>query len=343
MRVMMIVAVLLAASACIDTPQLGEPEIEQSRVEIKELPALGIAKIDVLIVLDDSVAMEAYRDRLATLPDLVAQGVERFAGSWSDMHVAVASGDGRLRRVPGTGDAYLTGVRDYDFSNRTNYTGTLRAALATMMNVDALRDGTSQPLEAMRNALETAGDFMRDDAKLTVVLVSAADDASPLPVADYAAWTGRLAQSWSRGVEIAAIYPPSSPRLDEYVHSVRSFPAPIDGDLRPALRALELEWGGWGSPCMESEPVRIAEPPVARYDCTMSVQIGDELRSVPPCEARATTVLDEASSVPTSACWALRADPYNCYSYPNRPALRLELNGYSTEHHPAFRFECRTR
>jgi len=347
------IVVTFGIAACLDTPPLAEPEIEQSRVEMHELPASLVPKLDILIVVDDSVAMQPYHDRVQALSAMLANTVVSFADGWADIRIAVTSNDGKLHRVPITNSPYVTDARDFDFTHHANYIGRLDQTVATMVDVGA-RGATSQPLEALRHVLETNSQFLRDDAGFAVLMIGGTDDASPLAVDEYVSWMKRLAgDSWHRRVTIVGLYPESATRMAEYFRGLPTFiglakPIDYDGDLRQVMSQLVAagRWGSWGSPCLEGTPARL-DPAIddGRYDCAMSVELERGLVAVPQCESAATTPVlptttsDGPARAPTSACWFLRPNPQDCTSESH---LTFGLRGYTLSAHPALHLQCRS-
>jgi hypothetical protein len=347
----MIIAAL--AAACVDTPPLHEPETESSHVSIRELPPSRPAKLDVLVVVDDTIAMAPHEDRMATLPALLADKLGWMTRNWVDLQVAVTSNDGQFHRLPGSPSSFLTDAWDFDYTRRHNFPGTLAEALTTLMTSGGARSGPNQPLESMRRALEGNSQFVRDDAAFTVIVISASDDASPLPVSDYVDWMRKLAgqldgEGWGRKpVRVIGIHAQGSPRLDEYYRLLGTNVAiatPIDNvDLGHALSLLPpIPRSLLGPPCLEHDDLDPIAPGF-QYDCVMSVFVGGEMRSVPECSAseRALERSDGASqsAAPAPPCWYVAADRQNCL----QPFHKLGLAGYNGWGSPAARFECRAR
>ncbi|HEX5062281.1 MAG TPA: hypothetical protein VFV99_23080 [Kofleriaceae bacterium] len=350
-RLLPAIAVTLGTVACVDTPPFAEPEVDQSRVEVRELPASPLSKLDVLIVVDDSIAMAPYRDRVQALSSMLTDTLANFAEGWANVRIAVTTNDGKLRRVPTTNAPYAIDAREYDFTHRANYIGRLAETVAAMVDVGVDGTGPSQPLAAMVHALETNSQFLRDDSAFAVLMIGASDDASPFTVDEYVNWMKRLTGGfWRRRVVVVGLYPESAPRIAEYFRGIHEvgFAKPIDydGDLRLALVNL-LVFDRWtdlvGSPCLESTPL-LLDPSAAddRYDCTMSVDLERGLVAVPQCDRARPDGERTDGFAPraTSACWFFRADPQNC-TLENH--LSLGLSGYTLLHHPALRLECRTR
>ncbi|HEY5925380.1 MAG TPA: hypothetical protein VIV11_27035, partial [Kofleriaceae bacterium] len=118
---------------CVDTPPLYEPVVESSHVEIKEFPAGRVPELDVLIFVDDTPAMAAYSERVATIPHGLARELRTFAEGWSDLRIAVTSNDGRLRRIGG--ERYVIDAIDLDYQRTQNYEGALDDVIAAVMDV----------------------------------------------------------------------------------------------------------------------------------------------------------------------------------------------------------------
>jgi hypothetical protein len=337
------VLVIAAAAACVDTPPMSEPEVESSHVDFREIPARPGIKVDVLVYIDDSVATAAYRDALATVPSTLAHQFRDLRRNWSDVRIAVTSNDGRMRRLPGNDDAFLVDATDFSYERSRNFDGTLEQALTSLLAVGGANEGPSQPLEAVRDALEGHSAFLRENSTLAVIIISGADDASPAPVEDYVHWFDALIGGpWQRRAVIAAVYPEGATRLDSYVAERKSgnqtLATPIDADLTHAFDALmHTQWSLLPLSCMEQTPV-IREAKDLRYDCSMSVDVADELRTVRQCEPTFTGKIAYASSDdgPEPACWSL-LESNLCQPWGE---LRFELRGYNLDRHPAFRFEC---
>jgi hypothetical protein len=183
------------------------PEVHSDRVLVTDMLVRGLNKLDLLFVFDDSPTMRAYRPRLlANLPNFIAV-LGTAEGGVPSLHLAVVTADlgtsGARDGIPGspipgdgscigdgegarfrTGEAF-TGrfVVDQllsDNSRVRNYSTPLADVFSTLADVGNAGCAFSQPLEAMRRALldpENAG-FLRDDANLAVVFVTAQDDCS---------------------------------------------------------------------------------------------------------------------------------------------------------------------
>lgn len=346
MRSVSVIAVLLglATSACVDTPRMEEPEVESSHVRVREVPEAPVTKLDLLIVVDDTAAMARYQDRLALASDALADELDVLARNWTDLRVAVVANDGLLRRLPGSDEAFLVDSIDFAYRHEQNHPGTLRDAVKALMNVGVSNPGPSQPLEAMRHALESHSEFLRDEAVLAVVTIGATDDASPWPVADYVQWTkAATGGSWHRSLVAVSINAGTTPRLDEYRAAVFQPPmTSIDDDFGPAFQRLGARWG-WGvGGCLE-EALADVDPmtPGLQPDCSLHVVVDEELRPLPPCTVATDLgrAVEETSTLPAPACWSLTPDPQNCFYGPS-PNYALEFHGYTNSNHPAYRFEC---
>jgi hypothetical protein len=347
-----IAVLLVCLVACVDTPPLAEPVVESSHVEIKEIPASPtVPKVDVLVFVDDSAAMAGYRNRARELATLVAQQIETMDRGWSDVRLAVTSNDGRLRVVPGTQSKTLYRSIDLGYHRWQSYAGSLEDTLAQMMRVEPTAATSSQPLEAIRHALETSSQFLREDAGIAILIISANDDASQWPVADYAAWLRALvAGQWNRTLGVSAIYPEGAARLTELFATV---PFTIFGthtalDAVDYTRAVQpIEWsleGGWwgGIPCMDAQPAdRDPTRPGVQHDCTLSIYLDGELRPLPECATRSDADVSDgwsAGPLPSAPCWRIRHEN-QCFD----DGLMFEFGGYTNGVHPAYRLECRTR
>jgi hypothetical protein len=343
-RSVRLVAIIAALCACIDTPPLHEPEVQSSHVEIKDLPGGLRPQADVLVVIDDSIAMLPYRERIDVLGRQLGAALADFPRHWFDVQIAVTGNDGRFRGM-------LAEAWHYDYSQDKSFTGELADAVYDLVKTDSFVTGPPQPLEAMRRALERNGLFVRDNAQLVVVTISADDDASPLAVDDYVSWTRALAgdaQGWSpKLVTMIGIYPEDAPRLAAYygalTRNVRSISTPLDEDFGTAIANVRpLARTHLGLACLEN--LDDLDPLAAgfQHECTLHVYLDDELLRVPECGAAAELEIApdaDWSSRPSPPCWELEHEPY-CYG--SRP-MTWRWRGYTNLSHPPFRLECRTR
>ncbi len=330
---------------------MAEPVVESSHVAINEIPASPIVpKLDVVIFVDDSAAISAYRDRVAELASLAAQTIESMALGWSDLRLAVISNDGVLRTVPGTQSKVLQRSIDLSYRRWMNYAGTLEDTLAAMMRVEPTAATTSQPLEAIRHALETSSQFLREDAGIAILIITANDDASPWPVTDYVSWLNAIVRDqWARPMRVSAIYPVGAPRLAELFtlppFTARGTQTPIEtADYTHAVDpiAWSLTGGGWGgAPCMNAIPAdRDPVAPGMQYDCALSIYLDGELRPLPQCTEYSDAEMStdwSTGPLPSSPCWRIVPDR-QCWD----TELTFRLRGYTNAVHPAFRLECRS-
>ncbi len=137
-------------------------------------------RLDVLFVVDDSSSMAEEQQRLAA----IAGGlVDRADASRHDIQLGVITMDGR---VPNVGRlSGMPAVLDRGVSDR-------RTALATRLAPGTTGPAAEQGLLAATTAVTDAAllsganaGFLRPDGELILVVLSDADDESPMPVTSY--------------------------------------------------------------------------------------------------------------------------------------------------------------
>lgn len=136
---------------------------------------------DVLFVVDESASMANEQAMLAQNFRNFMLVLQNIEGGLPDVHIAVVSSDlassGRF-----VGGGFLDDSPNPDGTRNRNYDGTLEDAFVARALLGASGGEPSQPLEAMRRALdgsipENAG-FLRDPALLLVVILTDDDDCS---------------------------------------------------------------------------------------------------------------------------------------------------------------------
>jgi hypothetical protein len=143
--------------------------------------------LDVLVVVDDSPAMAPHRERLRANFGRFIDVLNTVQGGLPSLHLGVVTTDagegGRMRTSAQVDGAFISDVR-YQGAQRTrNYDGDLRDVFTEL--ADAGSDGSvyARPLDAIRLALDNPANagFVRDDAFLAVIVITATDDCSPTP------------------------------------------------------------------------------------------------------------------------------------------------------------------
>lgn len=194
------VVLALVLVGCMDAAPDAPPIHETSRVVTFDLPLATPPKLDLLFVIDSSPAIAAHASNLRTNYRALMATLATLGGGVPNLRIAVVTtdlgtlaaddthggtlgdrcrgrgDDARFRTAP-SGDV-LRSRPLADGSRLDSFEGSLADAFATL--ADAGGDGCelTQPLEAMRRALVARPDFVRADAFLHVVFITAQDDCS---------------------------------------------------------------------------------------------------------------------------------------------------------------------
>lgn len=311
-------AALLVVSAC-TVASWTEPEpIDTSRVKIFGLPPGGPNQIDLLIVVDDSAAMAAYRPRLAAL----AAAIDRAMDPRIDLRVAVTSNDGALRGST----PFLAQQLDFNLARTANFRGSLAEALLPRLDVGSGNGGANQSLLAIRNVLEGgAGEFVRDHARLSVLIITAGDDTSPETIDEFSHWLRDYTQ---RGRPMVGILRGSpTPKLDA-VASPNAFASLDAADFSPVLAVMAAVTTILLGTCWEIDDLD-PHAPGDQFDCTMSAHIDERERLLRPCRGETD---------PDPLCWRLVPSDDGCR---NPRAVRPEIAAYRLfSFNPALHMEC---
>jgi len=272
----------LALVACTETP---EPSgiTATSHVATYDTPGGYAPQLDLLIVIDDTTAMAPYAERVAMLPDLI----ETALRPEYDLRVAVTTNGGALRAPAGSPDPFLATRLGFDLARASSFDRSLADALRPLTSVGAASAGGSQPLAAVRAALDgNPGGFLREDAALGIVIVTASDDASPDAVSDYATWIEERKAS-AYDVMVSVIHVNDSPRLDSFLtllSAPESVDVPLDsGDPSAAFTAFEAAIRSiipgicWIASDLDPETAG------AQYDCTVSADVDGRELLLRPC------------------------------------------------------------
>jgi len=264
--------------ACSDDPSGGGPTPD-AWCEIRyDIPQFTNRSLDLLFVIDRSPSMAEEQPHLAAAFRSWMQILGTFEGGIPDVHIGVISADpaddGRLQRGNCTQLAgrYITDLQQPDGSRVRNYHGELADVFACIASLGADGGVTSQPLEAIRRALdgrhpEHAG-FLRDDVALVIAIVSDDDDCSAeVTQADlYSCATAGLTCDGDTLASTPATYASCEPRTDggltpveDYVDFLRA--------LKPRDPLQVTVSAALGPP----SPVTVAEGPSLRPSCVSGV------------------------------------------------------------------------
>lgn len=293
---------MLALAGCVDSnPPIGDDVT--SEVARLDYPLNWAPQLDLLVVVDPSPAMAAYRDNVAAnLPRMIDAFYS--AGSAS-LHLGVVSADLDDDAAFASDDAihgdFVVDLRLTDGNRARNYDGELRSVFARLATPRTDGAARAQPLEAMRRALTLHPTFHRDSAALMVVFVMATDDASDRAPEKYVAVLQQL-QPRSYLLAITAAIPTAAcggmaPRLSAFAAQFGVQHAELgicDADLTPLTQFASIKTSLVGPPCL---------PPTVST-CAAELAFDDgRVQRLPAC--------DEG----VAPCWRLERDPQNCPAF----------------------------
>lgn len=191
---------------------VSKPDVNQGRVEFKDIPVTLNRQVDILFLIDDSPSMLDKQTNLkANFPNFI-NVLNTIQGGLPDVHIGVTtsdlgskgaddaapgpgigtgpgmcSGNGKSGNLQTYGSTAVTGVFISDSpgttpgTRNTNYTGTLADAFTQIASAGANGCGFEQHIEAVKRALNNnpanAG-FLRQDAYLAIIIVADEDDCS---------------------------------------------------------------------------------------------------------------------------------------------------------------------
>ena len=332
---------LLALASCADNGGGGGGIDGTTHVETYELPAAIPPKLDLLFVIDDTTAMASHQQALAALPMQLEQTLQGAYASAANYHIGVlTTGDANLRRSTAIPDPFI--VHDNTFSGpANNYQGSLGSVLASLFP-GATTTTANQPLGIMQAALSSnpanAG-FLRGEAYLGVITISASDDASPGGIVDYAN-SLKATKNSPLNVVLSGVFDPNNPRLGAF-HA--QFPNRSDmetiasADYAGALEIFtQLYREVLGYACRKEPADLDPDLPGPQYDCSfVSIDNGVE-KLLPQCGTNIT-----------QPCWEIvvAADASICPDPAERSHLQTRgyttsMSAYGDPFHPAIRGQC---
>ena len=190
---------------------ISQPDVNQGRVEYKDIPVTVNRDIDILFLIDDSPSMADKQNNLRMNFPTFIDVLNTIEGGLPNVHIGVATSDlgskGADDPQPGPGigtgagmcsgngksgnlqtngttlvsGAFIVDTKNTDGTRTTNYTGQLTDAFTAIASVGAAGCGFEQHIEAAKRALNNnpanAG-FLRPTAYLAVIFLADEDDCS---------------------------------------------------------------------------------------------------------------------------------------------------------------------
>jgi hypothetical protein len=190
---------------------VSKPDVNQGRVEYKDIPVTANRDIDILFVIDDSPSMLDKQTNLKNnFPNFI-NVLNTIEGGLPNVHLGVVTSDlgskGADDAQPGPGigtgagmcsgngksgnlqtngttlvtGSYISDIKDNTGMRQVNYTGMLADAFTAIASVGANGCGFEQHIEAAKRALNNnpanAG-FLRPSAYLAIIFLADEDDCS---------------------------------------------------------------------------------------------------------------------------------------------------------------------
>jgi len=327
MRSLLVPAVLLVACTQPAPPSTIEGT---SHVVHMELPFGVTREIDLLFVIDDSPAMAAHQANLTANYARLMTVLETMPLGLPDVHIGVTTTDpadgGRLRERPAMSEHFLASELLFDGSRQTNFTGDLGQAFTELASVGAAGSATTTPFDAIRLGISDAVNpgFIRPDAYLLVVVLTAGDDASAISPEQLASLLKTSKSDPSKVIVAAALgacdangrTATAAPRLSTLLEQFpnRSTRTAIcDDDLS---RVLELGGGlvktTLGAPCVPV-PLLDVNPDLAGTQPECAVWLTN--RDQPTTDDLVLATCDSDHAPP---CWRMIDDPAQCFDPPHQ-------------------------
>jgi hypothetical protein len=264
--------------------------------------------LDLLFVVDRSTAMAPWQESLLRNAARIMQVIETRRDPL-DLRIGVVSADladGGVVRGP------LSYVDHLAAPPTTSFSGTLEEAIVPLISVGTDGAAAAQPLEALRLA---APGWARANAYLGVVIIAAADDASPASVTSY-----HDALAAAKGnphlIVASVVTPEAAPRLVAFAQSF--------GDHGTALRLTTPDWTDAVAPlfargqvlvfpaCIEPDVdvTDVSPDPGLQLGCSVvDERLGGEHDVIPRCGD-------------AKPCWKVTDDPIACTQAPH---LRFDI------------------
>jgi hypothetical protein len=342
----LIIVVSMLVCACTDDAPSGGGVTGTTHVATYWLPAITPPKLDLLFVIDDTTAMASHQAPLAALPAQIEAMINSAYGIPANYHFGVVTTDAATNGVMHTSSQVLGAyvVHDNTFSGpANNYQGSLASALSSLWPSAAASTASNQPLATTRAALDgnlaNAG-FLRDDAYLGFIMITASDDSSLGAIDDYAAFV-KASKSQPTNAIVSGVIPASASRLGAF-HA--QFPnrneiESIDAtDYANAFSIFTQIYKTTLGYACNAEPVDL-DPDLAgpQYDCSFSwIEAGNGIEHLlPQCKGDVV-----------APCWEIvAADPKICVDANER--AHVQTRGFTTSpsaygdpFHPEVRGQC---
>lgn len=306
--------------ACTDPPPFVGVDVDSDRVERVTLTFRGPRQLDLLFVIDGSLAMQPYAEALAANAPAFIHTLESIQGALPSVHLAVttAAGDGTLRTATPINGAYISDVPGESGTRVRNYTGSLADAFGRLAAVGTDGPAVRMPLAAAAHVLEQDSAFLRPDAQLHVTIIASGDDQSPDSLAAYAA-AFRAAKLDPKRVSIGVVAPPSAVRLRALADAFpdRASVSVIDQpDWTSALQQLAGDISVHpNDPCFTSVVTSECRATSSAYGVIRDCEYG-----MPPC-------------------YTIAVDPVSCTLAPHR-LVRFEVDPSLLPEWSTFQIEC---
>lgn len=320
-------ALALAMPACDLAQQPAEPLPPGAACETwsTAAPTLTTREVDLLFVVSEAPSMLRHADVLHARLRTLGHVLETLEGGMPSVHVAVPDGAAPAERCGIGPEPWLRDVRvpwfwcDVDVGEAChdrNYASPWADALACLAHRAADGDRPAPVLARAVAALEGgAAAFLRPQAALVVVIITADDDASPGPVERYIDELRALAATRAI-VYVALVAPLDAPRL----RAVRdAFPnraelVDVEGDSWTDVVASLGSWDDRiANPCLPlAQPDVDPDAPGVQADCVAT----DDQLGLGPLLPRCTmsTADRPAPDTPLPCYWIREVDPaeYGC-------------------------------
>ena len=198
------------------SPACGELPCDSQRSLTRTFYNSATLWLDLLVIVDDTPAIAPYTAMVTATLSAFATELTLLHGREPSLQVRFVSATLGSPGCPAASRAAACGI-GADETLRTglcvsapSFAGGLSNAFACLGDRGLTGCGPLQPLEAARSALAAAGDFLRPDAYLAIVVIAGADDASLPPVDAYVDFVKSLKVDPANQL-FASVIAPSAP------------------------------------------------------------------------------------------------------------------------------------